>query len=379
VLGLAGFGLTCTRAVAAPHWRVQRLPAPAGARQTQLSSVSCMTPTNCLGVGDSLVNGRERALAERWNGRAWAILPRPGDLENGALNAVDCTSWRSCVAVGERNLTANSAIRTRTQAVTEQWDGEGWSAQSTAIPARRTSTELGGVSCLSPSDCVAVGFSSRGYRTFPLVEHWNGSRWSLRQAPTAFDGTLDSVSCPSHVTCIAVGGWQLGTLRARWNGHHWLTRLGDETGGDALSALYSVSCSSSRACIAVGGEQSLGADEPIIKRWNGRRWSRGKTRPLGAILHGVSCPSARTCTAVGDSGLVIRWDGRRWSRPRPGRDVQFSGVSCISLWTCVAVGTNSDGTAPLSALDDARVDGSSHLRARGMTTQQHLRVRRNPK
>lgn len=181
----------------------------------------------------------------------------------------------------------------------------------------------------------------------------------------ALDGILDSVSCPSRVMCVAVGGWAQGTLKARWNGHRWSTRLGDESGGDSLSALYGVSCSSRGACIAVGGRQSIGGDDTIIDRWNGRRWSRLKAWPVGVVLYGVSCTSGRACTTVGEAGSVGRWDGRRWSRPRLHVNVQFSGVSCVSARMCVAVGTSGGDASWLTARTARSGAGSGRHRLAG--------------
>jgi hypothetical protein len=361
----AGLVLASVRVARATRLQLHRLPTPARAIQTDVSGVSCPSTIACLAVGHVLVGRGARPLAEGWNGRAWSILPRPDGLANGALNGVTCTSARSCIAVGMRNRGASSAIYANGEAAAEFWNGRQWSAERVALPARRTSSELDGVSCRSPADCVAVGFSSRPDRNFPLVEHWNGSRWSLRRAPMALDGILYSVSCPSRVMCVAVGGWAQGTLKARWNGHRWSTRLGDESGGDSLSALYGVACSSRGACIAVGGRQSIGGDDTIIDRWNGRRWSRLNAWPVGVVLYGVSCTSGRACTTVGEDGSVGRWDGRRWSRPRLHVNVQFSGVSCVSARMCVAVGTNGGDASWLTARTarSARIGSAS---ARGM-------------
>jgi len=67
--------------------------------------------------------------------------------------------------------------------------------------------------CLSESDCFAVG--DNGKATGPitgantLVEHWNGSVWSVMPSPNPnefpADFELHGVSCPTTSSCYAVG------------------------------------------------------------------------------------------------------------------------------------------------------------------------------
>jgi hypothetical protein len=65
---------------------------------------------------------------------------------------------------------------------------------------------LNDVTCTSAHACVAVGDAGSEIHLVPIVERWNGRRWTLgRSARGVRDGTLLSVSCPSSTTCTAVG------------------------------------------------------------------------------------------------------------------------------------------------------------------------------
>jgi hypothetical protein len=86
------------------------------------------------------------------------------------------------------------------------WNGSVWSI----VPSPNASNgenSLQSVSCVSASECVAVGYIDTGstYETLAMV--WNGSVWSIVPSPNA--GTngdlLLAVSCMSASDCLAVG------------------------------------------------------------------------------------------------------------------------------------------------------------------------------
>jgi hypothetical protein len=86
------------------------------------------------------------------------------------------------------------------------WDGSVWSI--VASPNAGTSVdELNSVSCVSASDCVAVGRTDTGSANETLVMVWDGSVWSIVSSPNAGTSVdeLNSVSCVSTSDCVAVG------------------------------------------------------------------------------------------------------------------------------------------------------------------------------
>ena len=66
---------------------------------------------------------------------------------------------------------------------------------------------LESVSCVSESECVAVGYTDTGSANATLVMVWNGSVWSIVTSPNAGTNSnvLKSVSCVSASDCVAVG------------------------------------------------------------------------------------------------------------------------------------------------------------------------------
>jgi hypothetical protein len=192
-------------------WTVQLAPV-APPVMSVLNGVSCTTPARCIAVGSLTANqfNLPHALAERWNGAAWSIVPTPRTtpFQMAGLNAVSCPG-RSCTAVGAIGY----------HQLIEHWNGHKWSIQ--APPRGAPDATLNGVSCLSRTDCVAVGALTDGSGN-SIAEGWNGRRWSIEATPTLAGGSLlNGVSCVSRADCVAVGAHRHTPLVERWNGTTW--------------------------------------------------------------------------------------------------------------------------------------------------------------
>ena len=200
---LAAVTLTLVNAATAHAAGWTRLTLPPDGQS--LASVSCTSPSFCEAVGV----GRFLGLAERWNGRRWTVQRTPFPLGAAVmqLNGVACASPSACVAVGFYVAGGYD----RELPLIEFWNGRAWAIQPTPEPdpasagdPLRKDAALSGVSCSSPSMCVAVGIYDFGFGLSdssgrPLVEAWNGRRWSLQQAPTFDEGSsLGAVSCYSR-------------------------------------------------------------------------------------------------------------------------------------------------------------------------------------
>jgi hypothetical protein len=365
------------------RWRIKPTPGdPGRVTSNLLAGVSCVARSACLAVGSYNPqrgqSGSSGTLAERWNGRKWHIQATPNPTPDSLLSGVSCTSARNCVAVGRSFARKHRIPRFKTLA--ERWNGRKWHIQVTRNPRPDRVSELQAVSCSSRRSCLAVGFRERLQNgTVPgadltLAERWNGRRWILthpRNAPHTEDGSLTGVSCTSARSCEAVGGGvtmpapgQLGplTLAERWNGRKWVLQHVPVPAGSNRPVLAAVSCTSARACTAVGsyGPAGGGASVPLVERWNGTTWA---IQPFPAVtggtvvsITGVSCTSASACAAVGTvvtSGngrapVAAAWDGTTWAiQPVPapsgpaGQGGSLLALSCTSAAACTAAGSTS--------------------------------------
>ncbi len=335
----------------------------------------CISANDCFAVGQATNRkgvGVNEAL--RWNGMMWALTatPRP-NADSTTLNGITCVSASGCFAVGyyfnNTAATLNEALR---------WNGTEWSLIGTPDPggtaSLRHQNQLKGVACVSVSDCFAAGnYTGTAGATLNEVLRWNGTKWSLMPTPDpsgttgkGVDNELNGISCVSASDCFAVGQYvnRMGASvneALGWNGTKWsLIPTPDPSGtshGSDVNWLNGVACASAKRCSAVG--YSGGRNEAL--RWNGTRWSLTPTPdPSGSgnFLLGVACASG-DCVAVGwyyhrtgELNEALRWHAKRWSLTStpdpsgtPNASNSLTGVACSSSTECFAVGTYFKDTA----------------------------------
>jgi hypothetical protein len=123
-----------------------------------------------------------------------------------------------------------TTVQTRT--LVEHWNGTAWSIVTSRNAT--TSNLLTGVAAVAANDVWAVGYtittdgSNQPDKT--LIEHWNGTAWSLVTSPSpASNDTLTGVAARSAADVWAVGtrldrsgAIPIGrTLTEHWNGTAW--------------------------------------------------------------------------------------------------------------------------------------------------------------
>jgi hypothetical protein len=360
----SGTSLALAEAWNGTAWAIQPTPSPTGATFSSLSGVACTAPAACTAVGGyASSSGTSLALAEAWDGTAWAIqpTPNPSGAVRSRLDAVSCTSPTACIAVGYYVTSSSQEL-----VLAEAWDGTAWTIQPTPSPTGATRTYLDAVSCATSTACTAVGsYASSSGTSLTLAEAWDGTSWTIQPTPNPTGGTngpLDAVSCATRTACTAVGGYVNSsgasvTLAERWNGTSWTIQPTLNPTGAGDSFLDAVSCTSPTACTAVGRYYTSGPDRELTlaERWNGTSWAIQSTpNPSGSAqsrLDAVSCTSPTACTAVGldvsNSGtwvtLAERWNGTTWAiqptlNPTGGGQSWLNAVSCTSSTACTAVG-----------------------------------------
>jgi hypothetical protein len=161
-----------------------------------ISSVSCTSSSFCeAGTGTS-VSGNGKVL--NYSSGTWAE-----DFGNWNVFEMSCVSNIFCVAAQGGQLNT--------------YDGSTWSQQYFSLYP-----SLSGVSCTSPTFCVAVTYTGRFSR-------FNGTTWT---DPATFDSASSPgplhVSCASSTFCIAVD--QLGQA-FKYNGSTWSSATAIDTSG----------------------------------------------------------------------------------------------------------------------------------------------------
>jgi subtilisin family serine protease len=290
-------------------WSLQTAPVPGGTTQAAFDGVACPSGSSCIAVGGYQTAGSGiKPLADHWDGSSWSETSPPlrGSATSSFLAGAACSTTSACTAVGYEVV---SGVR---RPIAERWNGTTWTAQTVPPPAGATSSELYAVDCNSSTFCMAVGFYTPGAgqdRAFTAM--WNGTSWTLKtivEPAGTVTSSLHDVSCVG-TTCKAVGGWQPGisnqyNLVQHWNGSAWSLETSPSNG--QASVLQSVWCSTSTSCTAVGNFRTTVTSpiQTVAMRWNGTQWAIEPTpNPSGATfsaLVGVSClATSDTCRGVG--------------------------------------------------------------------------------
>jgi hypothetical protein len=256
-------------------------------------------------------------LIEHFNGTSWTVVKSPIPKFGGELNGVAVVASNNVWAVGQKNSTSTAGGFPITVPLIEHWDGTRWSIIASPNPSPVLGAQLLGVAAISANNIFAVG-------TGDLVEHFDGAKWSIVASP-AFSpgGTLSAISADSGTDVWAVGASSNGTPQAlHFNGQAWRE-------------------------VTIPVPASAGPSFP-------------------SILHGVTAISPTNVWAVGTSrsnaypfpetALIEHFDGKSWSivpSPNPEAGIKFPGsfglvgIAAISATNIWAVGTFSDANTGL--------------------------------
>jgi len=213
-------------------WSVDSAAAVTGFA-ADLSSVVDLSPTNAWAAGE----GATGTLLEHWNGTAWSPVSLPdADFTPGAGQSLSASSATDIWLAGTSFNTATEA----TIAEALHFNGTAWSVVPMQQPGTNTPT-ISAVTDLSPSNAWAVGedigaTSAVGGST--LIEHWNGSTWSVVPSPTpGADPFLSGVAARGASDVYAVGsslpsinGGVVQGVILRWNGSAWSVDTDPTTG-----------------------------------------------------------------------------------------------------------------------------------------------------
>lgn len=312
------------RQVAAPH------RTPAGHQVSGLSTVSCPSVSDCYALGTaSTSSSPTEIIAEHFDGRTWSFVPvqRPGHV---VTTSVSCAGSGRCDAVGTR-YTGDPFHGGLSRAVA--WVLRNGRLRLVPTARRMFPNEtLKSVSCVTATACTAVGGERAGNLERPLIETWNGARWSAVRPlarPPAGDGpsVLSGVSCPAPGSCVASGTTvgQVRTLvynRRRRGPWRFASPQVALPGQDRTEVLQfgSVSCLAYERCAGAGSFTTYSRSERATVEWRGGGRFRATRAPSGTEqLDAVDCKSV--CTWVGESTpvqqpLVLRGTGGHPTREK---------------------------------------------------------------
>lgn len=337
-------------------WEV--VTTPAVPQPSVLYDVSGTSPNDLWAVGSS--NG-PFSLLLHWDGSAWTQPnsgPRPFPSSFGGVAAVSTAdAW----AVGSGG---------GAQTLTMRWDGSAWNAVPSQSPGTTFNT-LSDVAVVSANDVWAVGSSSSSPGVSQaLIEHWDGSTWSV--VSSLGGSALSSVTAisPNDVWAVGYEGSipQSSTFLAHWDGSLWSEVDGPTPSASFTSELRltSVAAVSANDVWAIGGFVSSGGPQTLIEHFDGSAWaivpSPNSATTYDQLLS-IAAVAVDDVWAVGRadskqsserSTLVKHWNGETWSvvdSPNPSATSNtLIGVAAITPGDLWAVGATDYQSGPPSNL-----------------------------
>jgi hypothetical protein len=250
-------------------WEHVDVPSPGGV--SSLLGVSTLSADNAWAVGDYAKNATlpTENLVYEWNGTKWTKVSVP-NWANGTTKAA--STLYGAAAASTSVVWAVGSYTTSSGTFAGIVEGSAGGAWSLAAAPTETGT-LYGVAASSSKNAWAVGQAyqeSGGTYTFsPLIEHFNGTSWTVSSAPTVgADDTLQRVTIVSPKNVWAVGGNSTGGLALHWNGKTWSSVTLPADG--SLAEVYALGADD---VWGVGALSTSANSQPLIEHWNGTAWS----------------------------------------------------------------------------------------------------------
>jgi len=278
-------------------------PDGPSAAQSVLSGVAARTASDVWAVGSyTRANNLVRTLIEHWDGTTWIRVqsPNAGQPANGDLSGVAVVAADDVWAVGGYGQGAPG------RTLIEHWDGTTW----TVVPSPNKGpfpNSLSGVTAIAPDDVWAVGtWFTKAFDDRTLTLHWDGTSWhrvpSPNAGPTSAANDLVSVSANATDDVWAVGSRGQHTLTMHWDGTSWSIVPSPTPGG--LADLAAVVAVGSDDVWSAGGsvDRQVNAGRTLVEHWDGMGWTVVESENKGPSdnhLWGISAVTGRML-AVGD-------------------------------------------------------------------------------
>ena len=283
--------------------------------------------------------------------RTWSVVGSPSDSRgSSSLQSIAAISSTDVWAVG------NVYIMFSSSALVQHWNGTAWSIVTDASSA---TGRLEAVAAISSNDVWAVGTNSN----LAFTEHWNGGAWTAvaSPSPTGVSG-LSAVAAVSTNDVWAVGAStdasnNQHTLIEHWNGSQWSIVPGPNI-ASASNTLTSVTALSATNVWAVGSAQvSQSVGQTLIEHWNGYKWKIVSSPSVAGqtnYLYSAVAVAAKDVWAVGASvnsffqsqAYFLHWNGTAWSIvsiPNASQ-VSLRGMVAISAKNVWAVGSLNESS-----------------------------------
>ena len=257
------------------QWTVMR--SSSGPSQGMVDDVAAVSASDIWAVGSqSTASGNGATLIEHWDGNTWQAVTSPSPGTNDELLGVSARSATSAWAVGD--TPGEPGGPGGPDAISEQWNGTNWVPQT--VPVAGLGSQLEDVSMLADGSAWAVGnYVAPTGELRSLAEFWIGSRWVQFPVPTQGQAEDELYA----VTALSQGNvWAVGTQTAQgsatrlpliehFDGLRWTQVTAPPAA--ANSDLRAIAAVSATDIWAAGDQADIRTTPALVLHYDGRNWS----------------------------------------------------------------------------------------------------------
>lgn len=229
------------------HWDGQRWSIvpfinvyPSTWGSSQLNALAAIAPDNIWAVGffenragiprTSQMLGPLEPLVEHWNGTSWQNILDAAFPQRSIFNTIAASSADNIWISGSFTSAGSGNGGNPGENILLHWNGQHWQHVSVDPNAYVSS-----ISVLAANDVWAIGYgpANNPVGSTPIVEHWNGTAWSVMQTPDATPQQVlnASVSFSSIAAASTRNVWIVGSawdgrsiyyqVVEHWDGQQW--------------------------------------------------------------------------------------------------------------------------------------------------------------
>ena len=242
-------------------------------------------------------------------GKGWSVVSSPNkDGHNTNPNGLDGVAAISTNDVWTVGSYAGPGIRGGTDhALIEHWNGTAWSLIPYTGP---TIAGFSDVAAIATNDVWAVGGAKENGNFSTLIQHWNGIKWSTVPSPNPKNGyepQLNELAVISANDIWAVGEYLAPSasqhiLIEHWNGTAWsIVSAPSPKGSEDFGGITAVSSTDVWATGTIYSNTTAGTNyQPFFEHWDGTNWTMiPGSSSVNGHLYALAAVSATDIWSVG--------------------------------------------------------------------------------
>ena len=158
------------------------MPTPAPGIYDALYGITATSASNVWATGYYKEGDYTyESLTLQWNGTAWLEIESRNTTEYNWFNGATALGVKNVWAFGYEYEDGGNAI---VHPLVQHWNGTNWSVVDNPQVPDGHDTNLCDGAWISSTDVVAVGTSTDAHDNYnPLIEQWNGRAWTLAAVP----------------------------------------------------------------------------------------------------------------------------------------------------------------------------------------------------